>query len=294
MKLRLRSRLRLLSILQVNGLQSSFVRKKPAPTTECTCKNCGMHFTGNFCPYCGQKSNTRRLTFLNMIEDAFALLTNLDNGILRTITELFWRPGYMIRDYIQGKRKGYMKPLSLLFCISTFYYVFVWLVARDSFIQLNPDDNEIILPDSMAKFRPLIEVAKDYFVQWVNNPGLATLTVILPMVPAAWFSFRKTRYGKVFNLMEHLHIQVFLACQMLILTLVQGVILLITQGHLELLNYDFTKCFLLFVWEFKQLFDITWKRSIKLTIQSFFLAGLNIVILLILLGCCAGAYWYWG
>lgn len=293
MNLRLRSRLRLLSILQVNGLQSALVRKKPAPTEPCICKNCGAHFIGNFCPQCGQKGNTRRLTFLNMIEDVFSLITNFDSGILRSVTELFWRPGHMIRDYIQGKRKGYMKPLSLLFCIGSIYYIFVWLFSRESFFQFNADDQLVQLPDEISKLKPIIMSMKDYFEQWINNPGLATLTFILPMVPASWLCFRKTRYGRVFNLMEHLHIQVFLACQMLIITIVQAIIMLMTEHHLELLNFDLTKSFLFFVWDYKQLFDITWRRSFKLSILSFLFSALIILLIMFLFGFCAAAYLHW-
>lgn len=292
MKLRLRSRLRLLSILQVNGLSSQFARKKPLPAESCICKNCGNHYEGKFCPHCGQKSNTRRLTFLNMLEDGFELLTNVDSGILRSVTELFWRPGYMIRDYINGKRKGYMKPLSMLFCLSTFYYAFVWLVSRDSFFDFAANDQEIVLPDSFDKFRPLIELARDYFTQWINNPGLATLTIILPMAPSAWLCFRKTRYGKVFNMMEHFHIQIFQACQMLIITIIKGIVLFVTTGHLELLDYGFTECLILFTWDFKQLFDISWKRSLRLTILCLILSFFVFLLILIVLGLCAAAVYY--
>ncbi len=282
MKLRIRSRLRLLSILQANGLQSHFLRKKPEATEECVCKNCGKHYIGYFCPQCGQKRNTRRLSFLNMIEDALSLLTNFDNGILRSITELLWRPGYMVRDYIEGKRKDYMKPLSLLFCLSTFYYVFVWLVAKDSLISLDNDAGDVNLPEKLMKYKPLIQIAKDFFVQWLNNPGLVTLTFILPMAPAAKFSFRKTRLGKVFNMMEHLHIQVFWACQMLIITILSGLANYIIHGHLDYLQFSFSFCFLIFVWDYKQLFELNWKKTFKLTLFSFLLSALLIPIIITL------------
>lgn len=301
MKLRLPSRLRLLSILQVNGLHSHFIQKKKDQSEECVCKNCSTHFTGNFCPVCGQSRKVHRLTFLSMLQDGISVFTNLDNGLFRTITELYWRPGYMIRDYIQGKQKGYMKPLSLLFCLSTFYYIFLWLVSKDALASIDLGHEQVEILENYEKYKPLIETAKDYVDQWLHNPGLVVLTFILPMAPAAWLCFRKTRLGKAFNLMEHFHIQFFTACQLMTMIIVMSVFHWITVGHLSFLDFDFLPSFLLLMWDFKQLYEIRWWRSFRLTALSFFLTLFNILIILAFIIVIFLAYfiatgdlsWYW-
>ena len=284
MKLRLLTRLRLLSILQVNGLQSRFVHRKPDPTDECICKNCKTHFTGNFCPHCGQSRKTRRLSFKNLIEDGVGLITNLDSGMLRSATELFWRPGHMMRDYINGRRKGYMKPLSMLFCLGTLYYFVVWLFFKDALYTTPQIDFNNVDQPIDEKYKPYIQLLGEYGVQILNNPGLAELLLILPMVPAAWLCFRFTSFGKVFNFMEQFHIQVMVACQMLILTIVNSFVHWIVVGNIEFNNVvsNFLLNFFLLVWDYKQLYMIGRRRSLKLTALCFLVDGVFVILFFVL------------
>ena len=252
--------------MQVNGRYSRFLSCKPLPTEGCHCKNCGTTFTGFYCPRCGQSAKTRRLSLLNTIEDTVGLLTNLDSGILRTCTELFWRPGHMMRDYIQGHRKGYMKPLSLLFCVGTIYYFLIYLFAQEALTSGFDIDEELMSDQETEKLVPILTVLGELAKQWLNNPALVHLSLILPMVPATWLCFRKTTLGKALNLMELFHIQVLMACQMLIVTFFSSIYSWITGGHLSYNDMQQLPIFLLFIWDYKQLYNIGWWRSFRLTL----------------------------
>ena len=46
--------------------------------------------------------------------------------MFRTLRELFWRPGYMVRDYLNGHRQFYFPPFKLL------AVVIVFLISRPS------------------------------------------------------------------------------------------------------------------------------------------------------------------
>lgn len=281
MNLRLRARLRLLSILQVNGLRSHFVARKKLLADEVVCKNCETHYQGNYCPVCGQSRKVRRLSFLNMVDDFISIFINLDNGFLRTSTELFWRPGHMIRDYIEGHRKVYMKPLAMLFCLGTIYYLTVWLFAKDVIPDLTMQNAEINLGDEYNKYGPLLQKVQEVIGEILKNPGLVIFCFILPMAPATSLCFHGTRYGKVLNLMEHLHVLMFIGCQLLIVvwctTMFHGML----HEHLEFLDFDFLYCFGLLTWDYHQLFRIGWMRSFKLVALSSLLAGLIAFVLLI-------------
>ncbi len=281
LNLRLRARLRLLSILQVNGLRSHFVTSKKLLTDDVVCKNCNTHYQGNFCPVCGQSRKIRRLSFLNMVDDLISIFINLDSGFLRTASELFWRPGHMIRDYIEGHRKGYMKPLGMLFCLGTIYYLTFWLIAKDALPDLQMDDNEVVLGEGMEKIRPFLIIAQDYVNEILKNPGLLTLCFIVPMTPAAHLCFHFTRYGKVLNLMEHLHILMFIGCQLLIIiqctTLFHGLV----DHRMEFMNVSFLYNIIFMAWDYSQLLGIGWKRSFKLVILSSVLAFIFFILLIV-------------
>ena len=46
---------------------------------------------------------------------------NIDSGFFSLLKELFIRPGYMINDYITGKRIHYFRPLQMLFVFRAVY-----------------------------------------------------------------------------------------------------------------------------------------------------------------------------
>ena len=49
--------------------------------------------------------------------------------MFRTLKELFWRPGYMIRDYLNGHRQFYFPPFKLV-AVAVVLLVFVgWLTG---------------------------------------------------------------------------------------------------------------------------------------------------------------------
>ena len=246
---------------------------------ECVCKNCGLHFVGNFCPRCGQSRKTRRLSFLHMVDDAIGLFANLDSGFLRSVTELYWRPGYMIRDYIMGKRKGYMKPLSLLFCLSTIYYLITYLLAKDEFLVADNLNGEINSLEKVVEISPYVQTIKEYLVDLLNNPAAVQLCLMIPMVPAAWLTFRKTKIGRAFNMMEQFHIQVIIACQVLIYTMILSLSHWFSYGQLEFNNHNLVPNILLVIWDYKQLYDLTIWQSVKKTLISY---ALDLLILALL------------
>ena len=93
------------------------------------CSNCGQEYTGRLCPQCGQAGNWKRYTwrqaFLNFLD-----IWGLGNRpMFRTLQELLIRPGYMIRDYLNGHRQYYFPPFKLL-AVSVILLLFVsWLTG---------------------------------------------------------------------------------------------------------------------------------------------------------------------
>ena len=94
----------------------------------CTCLNCGTIFEGNFCPRCGQSRDTQRIQFRHIIRNIASGFFNVDQGFTRTLIDLLYRPGYLVRDFLQGKRKSYFKPAQVLFVLAAIYLMIVQLI----------------------------------------------------------------------------------------------------------------------------------------------------------------------
>jgi ribosomal protein L32 len=71
-----------------------------------SCLNCEatLDFTARFCPNCGQKTNTHRLTLSHLFHDFFHALTYADKRILYLLRALALKPGIVAREYIAGKK----------------------------------------------------------------------------------------------------------------------------------------------------------------------------------------------
>ena len=92
-----------------------------------SCKNCGTAFSGNYCPHCGQKHLSDRYTLRKLLWEAWAVVTNVEQGFWYTTKTLFLNPALIITDYIKGKTKPYYNPLR---------YLIIWAVLSITFIYL--------------------------------------------------------------------------------------------------------------------------------------------------------------
>ena len=96
------------------------VETQPEPKTT-TCLNCGTEFQGKFCPECGQDAKTSRFTLRFIWSNLFVAILGRDGGIAYTIKNLFTRPGAMIVEILNGKRRKYVSPFPTLFLALTLY-----------------------------------------------------------------------------------------------------------------------------------------------------------------------------
>lgn len=131
----LKVRLRTIHIVKI-------IRGKVAPPANKenhTCLNCKTVYTGNYCNRCGQSRTTTRYRLSNAFKNIVGGFTNIDNGFGRTLIDLVYRPGYMIRDFISGKRIQYFRPFQTLFVLAALYIMMVQIVDPDA---LNNDKKE--------------------------------------------------------------------------------------------------------------------------------------------------------
>ena len=86
-----------------------------APSSE-PCANCNTAVVPgqNYCPNCGQKAPTPRLTLREMGMEFVHALAHVDRSALSLIWQLLIRPGVVARDYVAGRRKRYFGPFAFL------------------------------------------------------------------------------------------------------------------------------------------------------------------------------------
>ncbi|HEY0655359.1 MAG TPA: DUF3667 domain-containing protein [Chryseosolibacter sp.] len=78
------------------------------------CANCNGLVETTFCPTCGQKKEIHRISVGHVLHEGFHSVTHADKGFLLLVKQLITRPGFIAKEYVEGKRKRYFNPLSFL------------------------------------------------------------------------------------------------------------------------------------------------------------------------------------
>lgn len=99
------------------------------------CLNCGTEFKGKFCPECGQSADSGRFTMKFIFENLIAAFTSKDGGIWFTLKNMFTRPGAMVVDILNGKRRSYFTPFPMLFFALTVYILLFSITGSRGDIQ---------------------------------------------------------------------------------------------------------------------------------------------------------------
>ena len=87
------------------------------------CLNCGAAVRGRYCTDCGQVTDTHVPTLAEVLGDALTSIFNLDSRLWRTLGALFFAPGRLTQDFLEGKRARYVPPLRLYLVLSVLLFL---------------------------------------------------------------------------------------------------------------------------------------------------------------------------
>jgi hypothetical protein len=115
-----------LEIFSLDGLGGWFGRNKhafkPAPGQKCL--NCDTELQGRFCFVCGQDADTHHRTIGHLIFEAFEGLFHVDGRLWQTLPPLFFAPGKLARDLMEGRVARHVPPFRI-FLVALLVFMFV-------------------------------------------------------------------------------------------------------------------------------------------------------------------------
>lgn len=89
------------------------------------CKSCGHRFEGSYCNHCGEKVLTPTdRSFKAFINTILIAITFADSTVFKTLREVIVHPGHISREFVEGRRVKYLRPLSLFFVLNLIYFLF--------------------------------------------------------------------------------------------------------------------------------------------------------------------------
>ena len=96
------------------------------------CLNCGHPFFGNekYCPNCGQKNKSKKITFKSFLVEVFNGFISWDAKFWKTLITLLTKPGKVSKDYISGKRSRYSNPFQFYLSVSILFFIIIGLTKK--------------------------------------------------------------------------------------------------------------------------------------------------------------------
>lgn len=163
---------------------------------EIRCINCGEPMPGSFCIHCGQPSKPERLTLLSLWSDYFGRVFNLDTKFLRTVKDLFIRPGVVSREFVLGNRVRYIPPVSYFVILTTLYIIFLSLI-NVGFYDIMATSGQAVSPGDVSPEQ--LKVQQKLYELFVKNMRILFFLQI-PFV-ALWgrIIFKKSGFNYIEN-----------------------------------------------------------------------------------------------
>jgi hypothetical protein len=216
------------------------------------CISCNFEHNERYCPNCGEKSGTKKITLTSIFEDAFSSITHMDKGFLYNIKTLIINPKKITTAYLLGKRKGIINPVTFLILSITFYLIVITLFKVPK---------ELIEEGIYTESRSYkVGVDVGYFIR--ENLKYFWILSIIPLGLSFKLIFKK------YNYLEHLAVS----------SLIIGQATLI--GIISYLIFRFTLIFdpfvyIMILWLTYKVFDNEYK------IESFFLSMAALILFII-------------
>jgi len=110
--------------------------------TETCCRNCGADLTGLYCAKCGQHAFDINQSFGDLFREWLDYVASLDARLWKTIFYLMFRPGFLTKEYIAGRRARYLTPLKLYFASSFLLFFIAMIIGWSPNFTYSPDASD--------------------------------------------------------------------------------------------------------------------------------------------------------
>jgi hypothetical protein len=121
---------------------------------ETNCLNCNATVLGRYCQACGQENTEPKETFWHMFTHFFYDITHFDGSFFVTLKDLLFKPGFLSKEYMLGRRKKYLHPVRMyVFTSAVFFLVF--------FSLFHVSEDEVSIKDQKIKVEKGFDTIKE-------------------------------------------------------------------------------------------------------------------------------------
>ena len=187
------------------------------------CCNCGAESENNYCPRCGQKAVYGPITWHSVWQGVMDVWGVGTRSLPYTLWQLLWRPGYLIRDYISGKRQVSFPPVKMLVVVAVaFFFVGNWFFP-EFWGEFQETEDDVSTETGVIYFMETFGIWLSQHYEW------AFLTVFSSLIIPTWFVFRSAPRFPRHTLPQGFFIQVFMTNQFLLWLFIGSLVLRLLQ-----------------------------------------------------------------
>jgi hypothetical protein len=100
------------------------------------CANCGAELRGRFCAVCGQEAKPLDPPVRHFAREFTQEFFDIDGRQLRSLRRLVFSPGFLTREYVEGRRVGWLSPLKLYLLCSVAAFAMFALAGDDAGLKI--------------------------------------------------------------------------------------------------------------------------------------------------------------
>jgi hypothetical protein len=119
--------------------------------SEKICLNCGTETTGRYCPACGQENIEPKQSVWHLITHFFSDITHFDGKFFLTVKDLFAKPGFLSKEYMQGRRVSYLDPIRMYIFTSAIFFLIFFSMINVKNIHVGEGTRNEIQKDSLLR-----------------------------------------------------------------------------------------------------------------------------------------------
>jgi hypothetical protein len=127
---------------------------------EKNCLNCNAEVLGKYCQVCGQENIVPKESFWSLATHFIYDITHFDGKFFSTLKYLLFKPAFLSKEYLRGRRTSYLHPIRLyVFTSAIFFLVFFSFFQEKEIVKIKESKNPIAKEiSSLEKKRDLLKL----------------------------------------------------------------------------------------------------------------------------------------
>ncbi len=167
------------------------------------CANCGQEYEGSFCPICGQYYNVSGVDWSSVGKEIIKAWGIESGSFVSSLIQILGRPGYLISDYINGRRQICYSPISMLLVLA----MIVTLILRFTGLDVSEETLSTNIDNDTLR----------QAISWLwSHLGWCMLFETLLLIIPTWLLFRYSPKHSHHTIPEGFYIQLFMGSLLLV------------------------------------------------------------------------------